>query len=74
MFCTVFLGNDGVHPATYDMLLLLEETSRVSPRLRTQARHKPTFPAALLFLIQQEFNASFQQAMGRRQRVWRPNF
>ena len=33
VFCTVFLGDNGVHPATYEMLILLEGTSRVSPRL-----------------------------------------
>ena len=38
MFCTLFLGNNGVHPATYKMFLLLEETSGVSPRLREQDR------------------------------------
>ena len=48
VFCTLFRGDDRVHPATYEMFLLLEEISRVSPRLREQARQKPTFPAALL--------------------------
>ena len=28
--CMVFLGDDGFHPTTYDIFLLLEETSRVS--------------------------------------------
>ena len=74
VFCMVLLGDDGVHPTTYEMFLLLEEISRVRPRLRAQDCQKPSFLTALLFLIQQEFNASFQQAMGRRQRVWRPNF
>ena len=52
LFCTVFLGYEGTHSATYEMLLLLEETSGFSPRLRAQARHQPTFPASLLRLIQ----------------------
>ena len=43
IFCAVFLGDDIVHPTTYKMFLLLEETSGVSPRLRAQARQKPTF-------------------------------
>ena len=38
IFCKVFLGVYGFHPATYKMLLLLEETSGISPRLRLQAR------------------------------------
>ena len=52
MFCNVFLGNNGVNPVTYDMFLLAEETSRVSPQLRTQAFQQPTFPTSLIFLIQ----------------------
>ena len=67
--CTVFLGDDRFHPATYEMFLLLEETSGVSQRLRAQARQKSTFPSALLRLIQQEFNKSFYQALDRWQRV-----
>ena len=74
VFCTLFLGDEGAHPATYEMFLLLEETSRVSPRLRAQARHQPTSPAALLRLIQQEFNESFRQALERQQRLIWPNF
>ena len=61
MFCNLFLGDNGVHPATYKMFLLLEETSGVSLRLWAQARQQPTFPAALLCFIQQEFNESFRQ-------------
>ena len=52
VFCTMFLGDEGVNPTTYDMFPLMEETSGVSPRLRAQARHQPTFPATLLLLIQ----------------------
>ena len=69
MFFNLFLGDNGVHPATYKMFLIQEETSGVSPRLREQARQQPTIPAALLRLIQQEFNESFRQALERRQRV-----
>ena len=53
MFFTLFLGDNGVQPATYKVLLLLEETSRVSPRLRAQDCQQPTFTAALLRLIHQ---------------------
>ena len=73
VFCMLFLGDDSAHTATYEIFLLLEETSRVSPRLTAQARHKPTFHAALLRLIQKNFNESFRQALERRQRVIWPN-
>ena len=69
VFCTVFLVNDGVHPATYDIFLLLEEKSGVSLKLRAQARQQPIFPAALLRLTQQEFNERFCQALERQQRA-----
>ena len=74
VFCTVFLGYYGVHPATYEMFFLLEEISGVSPRLRAQSLQKPTFPSALLCLVNQEFNKRFCQALERRHRVWWPNF
>ena len=35
VFCTLFMVDDGVQPATYKVFLLLEETSGVIPRLRT---------------------------------------
>ena len=50
VFCTLFLGYNRVHPATYEMFLLLEETSGVSLRLWVQYHQQPTFPAALLCL------------------------
>ena len=65
----MFLGYDGAHPVTYEMLLLLEETAGVIPRLRAQEHHQPNLPTAFLRLIQQEFNKSFHQALVRRQRV-----
>ena len=74
VFCKVFLRDDGVHPTMYEMLLLLEETSGVSPRMRAQVRQKPTLPSDLIRLIQHEFKESFLQVLERRQRVWWPNF
>ena len=74
VFCTMFLGDDGTHLATYEMFLLLAETSWVSPRLRAKAYHQPTSITSLLLLIQKEFNEIFQQALERRQMVRRPNF
>ena len=58
----------------YKMVPLLEETSWVNLRLKSQARHQPTFPAALLRLIQSGFNESFRQALERRKRVRWPKF
>ena len=74
VLCTVLLGDDSAHLATYEMFLLLKETSGVSPRLREQSCHQTTFTAALLRLIQKDFNEIFRQALERRQRVRRPNF
>ena len=44
VFFTLFVRDDEVHPTTYKMFLLLQETSRVRQRLRAQARQQPTFP------------------------------
>ena len=74
VFCTVLLVDDGVQPITYDMFLLLEETSEVILRLKAQACQQPNFPVALLRLIQQEFNKSFCQALERQKRVRWLNF
>ena len=51
------------------MFLLLEEISGISLWLREQAHQKPTFPAAFLCLIHQEFNENFRQALERQLRV-----
>ena len=69
IFYTVFLGNELRHPEMYVIFLLIEETSVISPQLQVQARHQPTFPAAFLLLIQQDFNESFCQALYRQHRV-----
>ena len=45
------------------MFLFLEKASGDIPRMRSQARQQPDFPAALLCLIQLEFNESFLQAL-----------
>ena len=51
MFYTVFLVDDRVHSATYEMFLLLEETSGVRSRLRAKDLQKTTFPTTPLCLI-----------------------
>ena len=74
VFCMVFLVDEEKHPATFEMFLLIEETSSVSMRLLTQERKHPTFTAAFLHLIQQEFNDSFRQVLERPQRFRLPDF
>ena len=69
MFCTLFMGDDGVQPATYDIFLLLEETSGVILRLQAKARQQPAFPAALLRLTYKEFNEIFRHVLERWQWV-----
>ena len=74
VFCKVSLGDNRLHPMTYEIFLLLEEASGVSPRLRAQSRQQHTFPTDILRLIHQEFNESFRQALERWKRVGWPNF
>ena len=74
VFCMVFLGDKSKHPATYEMLFLIEETSVVSLRMRVQVHQQTTFPASLLCLIKKEFSKRFHQALDRWQMVWWPNF
>ena len=69
VFCILFLGDNGVNPTTYEMFLLLEETSGVIPRLQEKYFQQHTFPIALLCLIQKYFNQSFLQTLERRKRV-----
>ena len=51
VFCTLFLGDNKVNPAAYKMLILLEDTYGVIPRMRAQAHQKTTIPTALFRLI-----------------------
>ena len=46
VFCTFFLGDNKVSPAAYKMLILLEDTYGVIPRMRAQARQNITIPTA----------------------------
>ena len=72
--CAVFLGDASVHPCIYEVLGLLEEATRVGERHRAKYHLQPTFPTALLRLIQTEFNGSFCQTLERHQRVRWPKF
>ena len=60
--------------STFEIFLLIEETSGVGPQLLPQARHQPSFPASLLCMIQQGLKESFRQALERRKRVRWPDF
>ena len=44
VFFTLFLGDNKVNPAAYKMLIILEDTSVVRPRMQAQARQKTTIP------------------------------
>ena len=74
VFCTVFLGDNSGHPATYEMFCLIEETFSVSPWLWVQAHQQLAFPVVLFCLVQQEFDEIFRQALERKQQVQWPNF
>ena len=74
VFYHVFLGDAAVHPATYEVCRLIEETAYIRARLQSQTQRQPTFSVALLRLLQTEFNESFHQALERRQRVRWPDF
>ena len=58
-----------MHPGTYKVPGILGETTWVGARLRAQSHRQPTFPTALLRMIQTEFNESFCQALEHHQRV-----
>ena len=66
MFCTLFMVDNKVNPAAYKMLIILEDTSVVRPRMQAQARQKTTIPTALFRLIQKELNESFLKTLERR--------
>ena len=51
MFCAVLLGDISNLPTTYKMKTLIENTPRVSARLRAQDPIYPAFPSNLLRFI-----------------------
>ena len=58
-----------VHPGTHEVLGLINEVNGVRSRLQAQDHRHPTFPTALIFLIQREFNESLHQELERQKRV-----
>ena len=58
---TVLLGPQERHPAVFELATLLEAANEVNSRLRTQAGAQQDMPAALVRIIQTEFNESFRQ-------------
>ena len=58
---TVLLGPQERHPAVFELATLLEAANEVNSRLRAQAGAQQDIPAALVRLIQTEFNESSRQ-------------
>ena len=58
---TVLLGPQERHPAVFELATLLEAANEVNSRLQAQAGSQQDMPAALVRLIQTEFNESFRQ-------------
>ena len=58
---TVLLGTHEFHPTVFELATLLEAANEVNSRLRAQTGSQQDMPAALVRLIQTEFNESFRQ-------------
>ena len=71
---TVLLGPQECHPAVFELATLLAAAEEVNPRLRGQAAVQQDMPAALVQIIQSEFNESFCQAFTRHLPVRCPHF
>ena len=74
MFCHVFLGGAAVHPATYKVCTLIEDTNHVGAILLAHTQRQPALTVALLCLLQTEFNGSFCQVLERQKQVCWPCF
>ena len=62
---TVLLGPQERHPEVFGLATLLEAANEVNYRLHAQAGAQQYMPAALVRLIQTEFNESFRQVFTR---------
>ena len=58
---TVLLGPQERHPAVFELATLLEAANEVNPLLRAQVGAQQDMPAALVRLVQTDFNESFRQ-------------
>ena len=58
---TVLLGTQERHPEVFELATLLEAANEVNSPLHAQAGSQQDMPAALVRLIQTQFNESFRQ-------------
>ena len=70
----VLLGPQEYHPAVFELATLLTSADEVNSRLQAQAAVQQDIPAALVRLIQTEFNESFLQAFTSHLPVRWPRF
>ena len=63
VLCAVVVGTVDTHPATVDMMALVEETRFVQACMRAQCCCQPIIPFDLLSLLQTEYNNSFRQVL-----------
>ena len=74
VLCHVFLEDAAVHPVTYEVCNLIEETTYIGAILREQTQRHPAIPITVLCLLQMDFNKIFCQGFERHQRVRWPDF
>ena len=58
---TVLFGPQERHPEVFELATLLEAADKVNSCLQPQTGAQQDMPAALVILIQTDFNVSFQQ-------------
>ena len=56
VFLTLIMGMDSRHPFVYELTMLIGASQEVNTRLREKDRYQPSMLAALVQLIQTEFN------------------
>ena len=65
MFCTLFMGDNGVHPTTYKMFLLLEEKSGSSRGCESKpANNLPSPPPSFASYSRSSMRASARRWRG----------
>ena len=63
VLCHVLLAETAVHPATYELCSLVEETAYVGASIIAQTHWQMTLPVAHLHLLQTVFNESYCQVL-----------
>ena len=71
---TFLLGPKERHPALFELATLLEAAEEVNSRLRAKAAVQKDMPAALIRLIQTDFNETFCQVFTSHLPVCWPHF